>query len=116
MTRSITQGGTSRNWTREADDYDERLVSLRAELSRRRSLPVVPDRVEEVGTGRMASVEWPRWTRAQRRRFLMDNEFTVILRGREFPPEWRIEVVPGDAYRRRVTRGMSDHPLPIKAV
>ena len=46
----------------------------------------------------------------------MDNEFTVILRGREFPPEWRIEVVPGDAYRRRVTRGMSDHPLPIKAV
>ena len=33
----------------EADDYDERLVSLRAELRRLRSLPVVPDRVEEVG-------------------------------------------------------------------
>ena len=51
-----------------------------------------------MGTGRMASNEWPGWNTEQRRGFLLSNEFTVMLRGREFPSESRIEVVPGVAY------------------
>ncbi len=46
----------------EADDYDERLTGLRAELKRLRSLPAVPDRTELVGTGELVSDAWPTWT------------------------------------------------------
>jgi site-specific DNA recombinase len=85
----------------EADDYDERREALRAELRRLRELPSVPDRVELVDTGRMVSDEWPGWTKAERRAFLMHDEFTVILRGNEFPKNWRIQVKPGEPYRAR---------------
>jgi hypothetical protein len=84
----------------EADDYDERRETLRAELRRLRSLPAVPDRVELVGTGRMASDEWPSWSKSERRKFLIDNEFTVSLRGKDSPK--RIQVIPGERYTEKV--------------
>ncbi len=89
----------------ETEDYDARNRELRAELKHLRSLPSVPDRTELAGTGRFASDEWPSWSKRERRRFLLDNGFTVILRGKNFPKEWRIEVIPGEAYRAKVSGG-----------
>lgn len=84
----------------ESDGYDDALDALRSELRRLRSLPVVPDRIEWAGTGRYVSDEWATWTRAERRKWLLDNGFTVTLLPRKGP--LRLIVKPGDPYRAKV--------------
>lgn len=90
----------------EAEDYDQRLADLRAELHRLRGLPSTPDRIEWIGSGRFAADEWPAWSKAERRAFLIDNGFEVSLHPSAdwLPTDHRIVVMPGDVYEHRVLR------------
>jgi DNA invertase Pin-like site-specific DNA recombinase len=65
----------------EADDYDEKLTELRAELKRLRDFPVTDDEVRSEPTGETWAHHWESLTSIEdRNRWLRDGEVKVFLK------------------------------------
>jgi hypothetical protein len=63
----------------EAEDYDTRLATLRAELAHLRTLPSKPDVVEWMDTGQTIAQHWQTMTIPQRHDWLRDHGYKITV-------------------------------------
>jgi hypothetical protein len=94
------------------DDFHEIMARLQTEYDRLSKTERKTDRIEEIGTGRFLSEEWPQWDEQTRRRYLIDHAFRFYARRDAQGNVVFNDVKTGEEYRDKVSDRLRKVPHP----